>query len=187
MVVNQNSIKMSRKVLTIISLVIVLLWSCGQISDSEKVSDNAIVQEADGTLALNMEKATCYSDMVNPSSNTAEWNFVVSKPGTFKVWLSSATKDTTDLRYVNSVKISLLDKQLEGDPECDKVVLNSDNVTYPYFRADSYMGSLYISEPGEYSIQLISEKVLSKEAMSSIKSDRDDTRLMSVLLAPMSR
>jgi hypothetical protein len=187
MVVNQNSKKMSRKVFTIISMGVLLLWSCGHNSDSENVSDNAILQQADGTLALNLEKATCYSDMVNPSSNTAEWNVVVSKPGTFKVWLSSATKDTTDLSYVNSVKISLMDKLLEGNPECDKVVLNSDNVSFPYFRADSYMGSLYISEPGEYSIQVISEKVLSKEAMNNSKSGPGDTKLMSVILTPMTR
>ena len=143
-----------------------MAWSCGRKSDSDNVSDNAILQEADGTLALNVEKATCYNDIVNPSSNTAEWNIVVSKPGTYKVWLSSATKDTTDLSYINSVKISLLDKLLEVNPECDKVVLNSDDVSYPYFRADSYMGSFYISEPGEYSIQVISEKVLTKEAMN---------------------
>ena len=178
---------MSRKVFTIISLVVLLVWSCGKKSDSDSISGNAILQEADGTLALNMEKATCYSDNVNPSSNTAEWNVVVTKPGTFKVWLSSATKDTTDLSYVNSVKISLMDKLLDVNPECDKVVLNSDNVSLPYFRADSYMGSFYISEPGVYSIQVISEKVLSKAAMNNSNSGLDDTKLMSVILTPMTR
>jgi hypothetical protein len=178
---------MSRKVFTIVSVVVLLVWSCGKKSDSDSVSGNAILQEADGTLALNMEKATCYSDNVNPSSNTAEWNVVVSKPGTFKVWLSSATKDTTDLSYANSVKLSLMDKLLEVNPVCDKVVLNSENVAFPYFRADSYMGSLYISEPGEYSIQVISEKVLSKEAMNNRKSVPVNTRLMSVILTPMTR
>jgi hypothetical protein len=151
------------------------------------VSDNAILQEADGTFALKLEKATCYSDIVNPSSNTAEWNVVVSKPGTYKVWLSSATRDTTNLSYINSVKISFLDKFLEVDPGIDKVVRNSDNVSYPYFRADSYAGSFYISEPGEYSIQVISEKVLTKEAMNHNPSGKDDTKLMSVILTPMTR
>ena len=172
---------------TILSLVILLFWSCSRTSDQDKSSINAILQSADGTLDLNLENATRYSDLVNPASNTAEWNFVVSKPGTFKVWISSATKDTTDLSYANSVKISLLDKHLEGNPECDVVIQESDNVSYPYFRADSYMGSFYISEPGEYSIQLISEKVLSKEAMNMVKADADNTRLMSVILAPITR
>jgi hypothetical protein len=177
---------MSRKIFTLFGLVLLLVWSCGRKSDSVNISDNAILQEADGTLALNMENATCYSDIVNPSSNTAEWNVVVSKPGTYKVWLSSATRDTTNLSYINSVKISLLDKLLEVNPEIDKVVLNSDNVSYPYFRADSYAGSFYISEPGEYSIQVISEKVLTKEAMSQTSS-ANDTKLMSVILTPMTR
>jgi len=175
------------KVFTFICLAALLMGSCGKKSVSRNASVNAILQDADGTLALNMEKATCYSDMINPSSNTAEWNILVSKPGRFKVWLSSATKDTTDLSYVNSVKISLLDKQLEVNPECDKIVLDSEEVSFPYFRADSYMGSFYISEPGEYSIQLISEKVLSKEAMNKMSEGLDETKLMSVILSPITR
>jgi hypothetical protein len=49
------------------------------------------------------------------------------------------------------------------------------------------MGSLYISEPGEYSIQVISEKVLSKEAMNKSTSGPEDTKLMSIILTPMTR
>jgi hypothetical protein len=66
-------------------------------------------------------------------------------------------------------------------------VLNSADVSYPYFRADSYAGSFYISEPGEHSIQVISEKVLTKEAMNRIPSGLNDTKLMSVILTPMTR
>lgn len=186
-VVNHIYQKMRRKIFTIFSLAVLLVWSCGQRSDSGNISVNAVLQDADGTLSLNMEKATCYSDIVNPSSNTAEWNVVVSKPGRFKVWLSSATKDTTDLSFVNSVKITLLDNQLEVNPVCDRVFLNSDDVSFPYFRADSYMGSFYISDPGQYSIQLISEKVLTKEAMNNSSSVPDDTKLVSVILSPMTR
>jgi len=178
---------MSRKMFTIIGVIVLLAWSCGSNTDQNSVSENAVVQEADGTLALDMDEATRYSDDVNPASNTAEWNVVVSKPGTFRVWLSSATKDTTKLSYSNSVKLSLLDKFLEVNPVCDKVVLNSGEVSLPYYRADSYMGSLYISEPGEYSIQVISEKVLPKEAELSEDMTTEDTRLMSVILTPLSR
>jgi hypothetical protein len=178
---------MNRKIFTLLILVVLLVWSCGKKSGSVNRSDNAILQEADGTIALKVENATCYNDIDNPSSNTAEWNVVISKSGTYKVWLSSATRDTTNLSYINSVKISLLDKLLEVNPEIDKVVLNSDNVSYPYFRADSYAGSFYISEPGEYSVQVISEKVLTKEAMNHRSSGPDDTRLMSVILTPMTR
>jgi len=178
---------MRRRFLGILGLGVLVLWSCGQKTKSDNVSGNAILQAPDGSLALRMDKATCYSDLVNPSSNTAEWDVVVSKPGRFKVWLSSATKDTTDLSYVNSVKISLLDKLLEVNPEPDRVVLNSKDVSFPYFRADSYMGSFYIAEPGKYSIQVISEKVLSKEAMGRTSQGPDDTKLMSVILTPMTR
>ncbi len=178
---------MSRKIFTLFSLVLLLAWSCGKKSGSANVSGNSVLQKADGSFSLKVENAACYNDVENPSSNTAEWNVVVSKPGTYKVWLSSATRDTTNLSYINSVKISLLDKLIEVNPEIDKVVLNSGDVSYPYFRADSYAGSFYISEPGEYRIQVISEKVLSKEAMNRISSGPNDTKLMSVILTPMTR
>lgn len=175
------------KFLAFAAFAAMLTWSCGNHSGKKGVAENAVIQQEDGTLSLNLEKATCYNDEVNPSSNTAEWNVVVSKPGRFKVWLSSATKDTTDLSYNNSVKISLLDYQLEAEPACDKIVHNSSEVSYPYYRADSYMGSFYISEPGVYNIQIISEKVLPREAMNNISAGPDDTRLMSVILTPNTR
>lgn len=174
-------------VFTIVGTGVVLFWSCGHKTSNESVSGNAILQAPDGSFALKMEKATCYSDMINPSSNTAEWDVVVSKPGRFKVWLSSATKDTTNLSYVNSVKVTLLDNLLEATPEPDRVVLNSKDVSYPYYQADSYMGSFYISDPGEYRIQVISEKVLSKEARQNGTTEPDNTKLMSVILTPMTR
>jgi len=180
---------MKRKILACLGLASVILWSCSNQSERKGVSDaeNIILQQEDGTILLKLEKAACYSDVVDPSSNTAEWNMVISKPGHYKVWLSSATKDTLDLNYTNTVKVSLLDNQLEVSPECDKIVQNSDEVSYPYYRADSYMGSFYISEPGEYSIQVISEKVLSKQARNQTASLSDNTRLMSVILTPMTR
>lgn len=173
---------MRSNLFAMIGLCALIICSCGHKSGRNDLSDNTVRQQDDGTLSLNLEQAICYNDEVNPSSNTAEWNVLVSKPGRFKVWLSSATKDTTDLSYNNSVKISLLDVQLEADPACDKIVKDADEVSYPYYRADSYMGSLYISEPGEYIIQVISEKVLPKEAMNNISSGAGDTRLMSVIL-----
>jgi hypothetical protein len=80
-----------------------------------------------------------------------------------------------------------MDDQLEVNPVCDKIVRNSSDVHYPYFRADSYMGSIYVSEPGEYNIQLISEKVIAKRAESLNTSLADDTKLMSVILTPITR
>ena len=172
-----------------IGLVIIPVWSCGHLGSTKVINDaeNRILQQNDGTISLILDKAECYSDIVNPSNNTADWNIVISKPGRFKVWLSSATKDTSDLNYANSVRISLLDDRLEVNPACDKIVRNSSDVHYPYFRADSYMGSIYVSEPGEYNIQLISEKVIAKNAESHNTSLADDTKLMSVILTPSTR
>ena len=181
---------MKRRIFTCFTcLVIILLWSCSHSDSTTKAkeAENRIIQQQDGTVSLILDKAARYSDNTNPSNNTADWNIVISKPGRFKVWLSSSTKDTSKLNYSNSVRISLLDDRLEANPACDKVVRNSGDVHYPYFRADSYMGSVYVLEPGEYNIQLISEKVIAKEAESHNSSIADDTKLMSVILTPITR
>jgi hypothetical protein len=52
-------------------------------------------------------------------------------------------------------------------------------------RADSYMGSLYVAKPGEYNIQLISEKVIMEKSESKKATLYDDTKLMSVMLTPL--
>lgn len=173
----------------LICLVLIPVWSCGHTGVTKDLdgAKNRVLQQRDGTVSLILDKAECYNDAVNPSNNTADWNVVISKPGRFKVWLSSATKDTSNLRYQNSVRIRLLDDQLEANPVCDKIVQNSSEVHYPYFRADSYMGSVYVSEPGEYNIQIISEKVVSKTTVTKNNSLADDTKLMSVLLTQTSR
>jgi len=74
---------------------------------------------------------------------------------------------------------------LEVIPGCDKIVRNSIDVHYPYFRVDSYMGSIYIAEPGEYNIQLISEKVIMEKSESKNAALTDDTKLISVILTPL--
>jgi hypothetical protein len=150
-------------------------------------AENRILQQKDGTVSLILDKAACYCDAGNPSNNTADWNIVISQPGRFKVWLSSATKDTSELNYANSVRISLLDNQLEANPVCDRIVRNSHDVPFTYFRADSYIGSVYVAEPGEYNIQIISEKVIAKDNESEKTSLTDETKLMSVILTPSTR
>jgi hypothetical protein len=177
---------MRRRVIPFISgLAIVLLWSCSHQGATKNSQDaeNRIVQQADGTVSLKIDKAVCYSDAVNPSNNTADWNIVISKPGRFKVWLSSATKDTSGLRYASSVRVNILDDHLEVNPSIDKVVHNSVDVPQSYFRADSYVGSFYVPEAGEYNIQVISDKVIAKNASARL----DDTMLMSVILTPAIR
>jgi len=178
---------MKRRIFAFLSgLIVLLVWSCGHIESNKdtRVAENRILQQDDGIVSLKLDKAGCYCDLVNPSSNTADWDVIISKPGRFKVWLSSATKDTSDLRYANSLKLSLLDDQLEVNPLCDKIVRNSSEVHYPYFRADSYMGSVNVTEPGEYNIQVISEKVIAKTTESQNTSATGDAKLMSVILTP---
>jgi hypothetical protein len=91
------------------------------------------------------------------------------------------------LSYENSVKINLEDARLEAKPIGDKIVLNTKDVKYPYFRADSYMGSFYIEEAGEYNLQVISEKVNNSESKPEVNPSAENTKLMSVFLTPMTR
>jgi hypothetical protein len=180
---------MKIKLFAFFSAIVILFWSCSKNGNLKNSPDteNMVLQQDDGTISLKLDKAACYTDVTNPSGNTAEWKVVISKPGRFKIWLSSATKDTTDLHYKNSVRISFLDNQFEVRPACDKIIHNTGEFPASYFRADSYMGSFFVSEPGEYSIQVISEKVIAKNARISSTRIQDDTMLMSVILTPLAR
>ena len=111
----------------------------------------------------------------------------MSKSGRFDVWLSSSTKDTTDLKYKNNVSLSILDNRVEAHPVCDNIILNSSDVTYPYFRADSFIGSIFIQDTGIYNIQLISEKILPKDLAKIESSVNDNSKLLSVSLTPVTR
>jgi hypothetical protein len=186
-----------RSIVFVVSVLVisVLIYSCnnsgnksGNKSGNEATNAvNKVQQKDDGTINLNIEKASRYNDDTNPSCNTAEWNVIVSKPGRYKVWLTSATIDTMDLQYNSSVKISLQDERLEVKPVGDKIVLNASGVNYPYYRADSYMGTFYIQEAGEYSVQVISDKVLSQSDSNQSDTPADHTKLMAVFLTPMTR
>ncbi len=164
-----------------------LLSSChnsGEKDNSTAISArNRIMQQSDGTIALKVDKAACYNDKMNPSSNTAEWNVVVAKTGRYDVWLSSATRDTTNLHYRNSVKLTFQDNSLEAKPECDKVIHNAVDVSYPYFKTDSFLGSLYIQNPGEYNVQVISDGIQPK-ARAGQDAKSAATRMLSVVLKP---
>jgi hypothetical protein len=170
---------------------ITILYACNnagnQKLNTSDVVENRILQQDDGSISLNVDKADCYHDMVNPASNTAEWNVVVSKTGRFNVWISSSTKDTTNLKYNNKVLLSILDNRLEAHPKCDKIFLNSTDVSLPYFRADSFMGALYIQDTGLYNIQLISEKIIPDNYSGTEAGGSDDSRLLSVFLTPITR
>jgi hypothetical protein len=99
---------MRRNIYILLMLIVVsLIHSCSNTdktkSENKNVVVNKVLQQDDGSISLKIDKAECYSDMSNPSSNTAEWNVLVYKTGRFNVWMSSATIDTTDLQYKNSV------------------------------------------------------------------------------------
>jgi len=182
---------MRRKIFQWMLIVIVALgYSCGNTS-KDSLSENRkkktiIKQKSDGTISLTLDKAECYSDMGNPSSNTAEWNVIVFKSGRYNVWLSSATRDTNSLNYKNSVLVSVQDSRVEATPACDKIVLNSSDVNYPYFRADSFLGSMYIQDTGQFNIQVISEKILPKDYnKDSGASEEEISKLISVSFTPV--
>ena len=183
---------MKREVFVLMMVMgVVLFFSCNSGVQSDEngkmVAENKIVQQQDGTISLKIDKAECYQDVVNPSSNTAEWNVVVSKSGRYDVWLSSATKDTTDLKYKNSVLLSIRDSRFEKLPVVNRVVQNSIDVSRPYFQADSFIGSLYIQDTGVYSVQVISDKILPKDFKASGSSTDDHTKILSVSLTPAAK
>jgi hypothetical protein len=182
-----------RSSLSAVSFFVVLLitFSCSNSGNKSGkvvgIAGEKIRQKDDGTIVLDIKMASCYNDDSNPSCNTAEWSIIVTKTGRYKVWLSSATIDTMDLQYNSSVKINLQDERLDVRPVGDKIVLNAGDVKYPYYRADSYMGTFYIQDPGEYSIQVISEKIVAQSINNQGISVTDHTKLMSVFLTPMTR
>ena len=176
------------KLYPIISIIVTIgVAGVSCVNNSNIKSSDMIVQQADGTISLKLEKAAVYNCEENPANNTAEWNFVVSRPGRFGVWLSTATKDTMNLRYPSSVKINLQDERIEARPVGDKIILNASDVKYPYYRADSYIGTFYIEQPGEYSLQVINEKVVPGNLKEDTSIGAESTRMMSVVLAPMTR
>ncbi len=169
----------------------VLFSSCSNKGNNLNAGNQSptdkILQREDGTISLDVKKAACYSDIANPSENTAEWNVLVSKSGRYNVWLSSSTKDTTNLRYNSPVMVSVMDNRLEARPGCDKIIRNSSDVSFPYYRADSYIGSLFIQDTGLLSIQVISEKILPKDYKTDVSSSLGDSKLISVFLTPEKR
>jgi len=176
--------------LVVIVLVSGLLTSCGNTGNTgsgDDVAINKIIQQPDGTISLNLEEAARYSDMSNPSENTAEWDVLVSKSGRYNVWLSTATKDTTDLRYKSKVLVSVHDTRIEGVPAPDKIIRNAEEVSHPFYRADSYIGSMYIKDTGEFHIQVISVQILPKEENNGDISGEDISKLLSVSFTPVKR
>jgi hypothetical protein len=182
--------KMKNICLTAMTVVLAItVSSCGNHGSPKVTEDdeNRIIQQEDGTVSLKLTEAAIYNDPADPAGNTAEWEVVITKPGRYWVWLSSATKDTMDLRYSHAVKISLMDNQLEENPVCNRISENAGIVHDSYFIAESYMGSFFIPDSGEYKVQVISEKVDPKNKEQQNISPMDDTIMISVQLSPAAR
>ena len=120
----------------------------------------------------------------NPQYNTAEWLFKVEKPGRWDVWLSSLTVDTTQLHFAENVIITAGETKLEKKPVSDRIVLGDRSITGPWYRADSHMGSVFFSKPGEYQVQVISDKVEPHSSDLSQLSIAKHTLINSVILKP---
>ncbi|MRR21849.1 hypothetical protein EG830_02580 [bacterium] len=119
-----------------------------------------------------------------PQYNTAEWLFTVEKPGRYDVWLSSLTVDTTHLRFGDDVIITAGETKLEKLPVSDRVVTEDKSIKEPWFRADSHMGSVFFSKPGEYQVQVISDRVGQVASDLTQLSIAQHTLINSVILKP---
>lgn len=179
---------MGRVFFVLLVIVMVTIYSCSNGSDntysSERLVQNAVLQQQDGTISLEVDDADTYHDMENPESNTAEWSVLVSKSGRYDIWLASATKDTTNLEFDNSVMLSIKDDFIEARPAIDRVIQNSTDVNHPYYRTDSFMGSLYIRDTGLYNIQVISDKILPENESTDNRDTAESTKILSVFLTP---
>ncbi|MDX9728622.1 MAG: hypothetical protein RBT50_05110 [Bacteroidales bacterium] len=120
----------------------------------------------------------------NPQYNTAEWLFRVDKPGRYDVWLSSLTLDTTQLRFAENVVITAGETKLAKKPVGDQIVTGDKSVKEPWFRADTHMGSIFFSKPGEYPVQVISDRVEAHGTDLSQISLEEHTIINSVILKP---
>ena len=180
---------MRNKILMLLAIAAIThFYSCsnnGNENISSNLAENKIFQNEDGTISLELKEAACYSNMNDPSGNTAEWDVFISKSGRYDVWLSSFTKDSTNLNYKNPVKVSIDDTRLEAHPEIDKIIQNSSDGGFRYYTADSFMGSMFIQDTGLLNFQVISEKILPKDYnWNNGNGNEDDSRLISIHLTP---
>ncbi len=158
----------------------------GEVKESKKSrSENSDVP-AEGVTLLISDAALIQVDS-NPEYNTAEWHFKVNKAGRYDVWLSSLTRDTTFLNFGDSVVITAGDTRLTGRPVSDEIVTDDSSVEEPWYRADSHMGSIFFREPGEYQVQVISDRVRKYTSDLSDLSVDKETLINSLILKPTVR
>ncbi len=132
-----------------------------------------------------MEKADLLQLEDRPEYNTAEWLVTVDKPGRYDIWLSSLTLDTLQLNYSDDVIVTAGETRLTKMPLGDLIVTGDKSVTGPWYRADSHMGSVFFSKPGEYPVQVISDKLESRsDNLSNPAADRQ-TLITSLIIKPI--
>lgn len=172
----------------ILGLVIVFpMTACndtgGEGKESRKAKSENAAGQAEGVTLLISDAALIQVDS-NPEYNTAEWHFTVQKAGRYDVWLSSLTCDTTQLNFGDSVVITAGDTRLTGRPAGDEIVTDDMSVKEPWYRADSHMGSIFFREPGEYQVQVISDRVKKYTSDLSGLSVDKETLINSLILKP---
>lgn len=175
----------------LLGLVIVFpMTSCNDSGGAGKESKNAksenLTVKSEGVILRISDAALIQVDS-NPEYNTAEWHFTVNKAGRYDVWLSSLTRDTTFLNFGDSVVITAGDTRLTGRPVSDEIVTDDSSVKEPWYRADSHMGSIFFKEPGEYQVQVISDRVRNITSELSDLSLDKETLINSLILKPTVR
>lgn len=196
MKINFGSHKLKKPVLinkfwmkaVLLGLVIIYpMTACNDTGGAGKESMKARAEksagQAEGVTLLISDAALIQIDS-NPQYNTAEWHFTVHKAGRYDVWLSSLTCDTTHLNFVDSVVITAGDTRLTGRPVGDEIVTEDMSVKEPWYRADSHMGSIFFSKPGEYQVQVISDRVEKLSADISDLNVNKQTLINSLILKP---
>ncbi|MGE5349044.1 MAG: hypothetical protein ACM3NP_07195 [Actinomycetota bacterium] len=158
--------------------------SCGNESNQngqERRTD--LVVNGQG-IELKMSEAELIQVEDKPQYNTAEWLFTVEEPGRYDVWLSSLTVDPTRLRFTDNVIITAGETKLEKKPVSDRVVTDGTEIKAPWYRADSHMGSILFAKPGEYNVQVISDRVERFASDLSQINPEEHTLINSVILKP---
>lgn len=167
---------------------IIGITSCGHDGNTADSNQQGKIDKSAGQnkgVVLLIAEADLMQVRDNPQYNTAEWLFTVKKPGRYDVWLSSLTSDTVKLAYADNVVITAGDSRLTKKPISDEIVMDN-SVTRPWYRADSHMGSIFFSKPGEYQIQVISDKVEPRNSgMPDLSVDNKQTLINSLILKPL--
>lgn len=176
---------MIRKTGLLVLACMTMVMSCKNtsgIKERDMASAENTGKPVGGEFMLKIEDADLVQDASHPESNTAEWSFSVDRAGRYEVWLSSITCDTMHLGFDTAVTITAGDARLYKMPVGDNIIIDT-NMPSPWYRADSQMGTIFFGKPGDYLVQVISEKVVSPTEDSTAKPGA--TLIKSLILKPV--